>query len=279
MPEGNRVTSFVSWLGADSRGPTSIYFASDSRISWGNDPLVWDTGRKLFACRESPEIFGFTGYVLLPQSILTRASDFIDRRVLPPLASSSPAERAATLADIARIEVRSHTRPVADDFSLFYAARCGEGMPDRCSFRLFQVYCSARSREVTVHRISIPTVSSVLRTNGTGAESINHWIARWHASDQGRTSRAVFSAFCDSLRSKQDARSGGEPQLIGLYRHKNAQVFGVVTERGASFEGILGVDVPRQAGIEWRDEAFQRVKPDGSLLKAAQPHARPNQLR
>jgi hypothetical protein len=273
------VTSFVSWLGADSRGPTSIYFASDSRISWGNDPLAWDTGRKLFACRESPEMFGFTGYVLLPQSVLTRASDFIDRRIWSSLALSSPAERAAKLAEITRIEVRSHARPLAGDFSLFYAARSGEGMPDRCSFQLFQVHCSAGSREVTVHRVLVPTASSVLRTHGTGAESVNHWVARWHASDQGGTSRAVFSAFCDSLRAKQDARSGGEPQLIGLYRHKNAQVFGVVTERGPSFEGILGVEVPRQAGIEWRDEAFQRVKSDGSLLKAAQPHARPDQLR
>ena len=273
------MTSFVSWLGADSRGPTSVYFASDSRISWGNDPRAWDTGRKLFACRESPEIFGFTGYVLLPQSILTRASDFIDRRIWPSLASSSPVARAATLAEITRTELISHVQPIADDFSLFYAARTGEGMPDRCSFHLFQIHCRAVSREVTVNQVSIPTVSSVLRTHGTGAESIDHWAARWHASDQGGTSRAIFSAFCDSLRSGQDHRSGGEPQLIGLYRHKNAQVFGVVTERGASFEGILGVHVPRQAGIEWRDEGFQRVNPDGSRLRSAQPHTRPDQLR
>lgn len=273
------MTSFVSWLGADSRGPTSIYFASDSRISWGSDPLAWDTGRKLFACRESPEIFGFTGYVLLPQSILTRAADFIDRRIWPALASSDPAARAATLAELTRNEVAAHTRPIADDFSLFYAARSGEGMPDRSSFHLFQIHCSAYSRQVTVHNVLMPPVSSVLRTHGTGAESVNHWVARWQSSDQGGTSRAVFSAFCDSLRSKQDARSGGEPQLVGLYRQKNARVFGVVTAKGASFEGILGIQVPKQAGIEWRDEAFQRVNPDGSLLKAAQPHARPEQLR
>jgi hypothetical protein len=273
------VTSFVSWLGADSRGPTSIYFASDSRISWGRDPLAWDTGRKLFACRESPEIFGFTGYVLLPQSILARASEFIDRRIWPPLPSLSPTERAATLAVLTKKEVEAHMHPIAEDFSLFYAARSGEGMPDRCGFQLFQIHCNARSREITVHPVLMPSVSSVLLTHGTGAESINHWAARWQSSDQGGTSRAVFSAFCDSLSAKEDARSGGEPQLIGLYRHKNAQVFGVVTARGGSFEGILGVEVPRQAGIEWRDEAFQRVNPDGSLLKAAQQHARPGQLR
>ncbi len=273
------MTSFVSWLGADSRGPTSIYFASDSRISWGNDPRAWDTGRKLFASRESPEIFGFTGYLLLPQSILTRATDFIDRRIWPSLATCGPVSRAAMLAEMTRTELRSHSYTLADDFSMFYAARTGEGMPDRASFHLFQVHCSATSRKVDVHQVPIPKVSSVLRTHGSGAESIDHWAARWHASDQGGTSRAVFSAFCDSLRAKHDPRSGGEPQLAGIYRCENAHVFGVVTERGASFEGLLGVQVPKQAGIQWRDELFQRVNPDGSLLKAAQPHARPEQLR
>src|SRR5690606_38972360 len=118
---------------------------------------------------------------------------------------------------------------------------------DRSSFHLFQIHCSAYSRQVTVHNVLMPPVSSVLRTHGTGAESVNHWVARWQSSDQGGTSRAVFSAFCDSLRSKQDARSGGEPQLVGLYRQKNARVFGVVTAKGASFEGILGIQVPKQA--------------------------------
>ncbi|GEM_PF-3666029 len=31
------MTSFVAWLGADFRSPTSVYFASDSRLSWGTD--------------------------------------------------------------------------------------------------------------------------------------------------------------------------------------------------------------------------------------------------
>jgi hypothetical protein len=273
------VTSFVSWVGADSRGPSSIYFASDSRISWGTAPLGWDTGRKVFACRDSPEIFGYTGYVLLPSSILNRAVDFIDRKILRPLGDVSPEQRADDVAKLARAELTAHTAPINDDFTIFYAARLGDGMHPRASFRFFQLHCLSGTRIVTKHEIPIPCVSSVLRSHGTGAVEIDRWSARWDASDQGGTSRATFSAFCDALRGKADPRSGGEPQLVGLYRRGNGNVFGLVTQRGSSYEGILGVEVPSSARIEWRDESFQRVKQDGTVIKNAQRHARPAQLR
>ena len=50
------MTSFIAWLGVDSRGPTSMYFASDSRISWDKVPGVWDCGQKVFAANAGAEI-------------------------------------------------------------------------------------------------------------------------------------------------------------------------------------------------------------------------------
>ncbi len=267
------MTSFVAWLGVDSRGPTSIYFASDSRLSWGNDPRTWDSGRKLFACHSSPEMFGFTGYLLLPQSILTRVSDLIDRGLLPQLEDVSPIQRVEELAEITRLEVAAHRFPFADNFSLFYAARSGEGMSPKSVFHLYEVHCDAPTRTVRVFSIDMPHASSILLTHGTGKVAINEWTERWQRSDQGGTSRAVFSAFCDALRSGKDPGSGGEPQLVGLYRQDPAKMFGVVSSRGASVQGMLGLTFRSSVQLEWRDELFQRVHANGSLVKSAQLHA------
>ena len=59
------MTSLLAWVGVDSRHLSSIYLASDSRISWG-DVANWDFGRKLFASTKYPEIIGYVGDVLFP---------------------------------------------------------------------------------------------------------------------------------------------------------------------------------------------------------------------
>lgn len=49
------MTLLSSWLGVDSRHPSSIYILSDSRISWG-DKTKFDYGKKVFGCKNSPDI-------------------------------------------------------------------------------------------------------------------------------------------------------------------------------------------------------------------------------
>ena len=99
---------------------------------------------------------------------------------------------------------------------------------------------------------------------------------RWRTSSQGRTSRAIFSAFCDSLDSGEDPLTGGPPQHIGLYRKDTPQIFGIVYH-GSRF--LCGLPLPaeiRTDTIEWRDHLYQRV--DGetlSVLPGAQRHSRP----
>jgi len=56
------MTSLAVWTGADSRGPTSLNIASDSRIGWTTDRSVlyhWDHGKKIFASSAAPLIVGY----------------------------------------------------------------------------------------------------------------------------------------------------------------------------------------------------------------------------
>ena len=71
------VTSLLCWVGVDSRGPTSAYIATDSRITWGRRD-VWDLGRKTFAASRTPDIFGFSGGVLFPSLVLSQYVSALD---------------------------------------------------------------------------------------------------------------------------------------------------------------------------------------------------------
>src|SRR5688572_16192088 len=75
------MTSLIAWIGVDSHGLASAYFASDSRITWtGQEP--WDYGRKLFACQKYPHILGYCGDVLFPTQTLSQVADMIDSGLL-----------------------------------------------------------------------------------------------------------------------------------------------------------------------------------------------------
>ena len=149
-------------------------------------------------------------------------------------------------------------------------------MSPNSAFHLYEIHCEAQTRTVSLRTIPTPSVSSVLLTHGSGKAEVEDWTCRWRRSDQGGTSRAVFSAFCDALQADVDKRSGGEPQLVGLHLQGDAKLFGVVTKGGPSIQGTLqNGGMYFAAAIDWRDELFQRVRPDGSLVKSAQIHARP----
>jgi hypothetical protein len=82
------MTLLASWIGIDTHGPASIYIASDSRISWG-DKCTYDYGRKVFALRQSPDIFGYCGDVLFPSLVLSQILEMADSSLLFAEGSSS----------------------------------------------------------------------------------------------------------------------------------------------------------------------------------------------
>jgi hypothetical protein len=50
----------------------------------------------------------------------------------------------------------------------------------------------------------LPSQSDVIGTWGSGIAAFRHHYTRWRTSDVGGTSRAVFSAFADSIASGSD---------------------------------------------------------------------------
>lgn len=267
------MTSLVSWAGVDSRGPASIYIATDSRISWGPGS-TWDAGRKVFAGRSRPEVFGYVGDVLFPSLVLGQVADMVET----PLASDGPdaPARFQRIKDLLKSAFESLPASQRRAFQIAYARRQGEGM--EAQFRFFALSWSEsagwQSKEENVRGVSDSIVIW-----GSGSSTVQLWKERWNKSSQGGTSRAVFSSLCDAVGSGNDPLSGGAPQLVGLYRVGSARTIGVVHD-GRPFVYGLQVEPADHAGdrLEWRNRLFERCDARGSRLVSAQPHHSPRGL-
>lgn len=268
------MTSLVSWIAVDQNSPSAFYMASDSRISWGSSLARWDAGRKLFLCRRHPDIFGYTGDVVFPSLVLGQITEAADAGLLFGPSDNSENRHEKLSAAINASFGRSHNTPTSD-FRILHASRQNSG--DQARFHLWCLSYNSRANAWSDDRIAVPShQSALLVTMGTGAKSIKANAMRWEASDQAGTSRAIFGAFCDSIRSSADPLSGGVPQLVGMYHTRLPQPFGIVHDNHRYLHGFPLPSELEADAIEWRDELFQRI--DGKTLKTvqgAQRHVRP----
>jgi len=264
------MTAIAAWVGVDARSAASVYLASDSRISWSNGDH-WDFGRKLFASRRHPELLGYCGDVEFPSLLLGQIVDLIDSDAFfTP--HEDPRAKFQRIANMLRAALQTYPKQEQRTFSILYCTRAGVGMA--ASFHLATL---SWSKGVWAHGwVSMPQRSDLLVTLGSGAAQLRSTYEAWSQAQGERTSRSVFSAFCDSLGAAKDPTVGGAPQLVGLYRKGSAEHFGVI-DHGNRF--LLGLPVeasPTLDAVEWRNELFERCDWRTTVrLARAQPHARP----
>jgi hypothetical protein len=163
-------------------------------------------------------------------------------------------------------------------FSILHGGRQAERMD--AEFRMWQLSYSAATASTLANwtdtELEIETDhSSLIVALGSGGPAVETQKDALKIDPQGRTSRAVFWAFCDALKSKIDPLSGGAPQVVGLYRKGTPESFGVSYQGQRYFQGLSLPNGVRTDGVRWRDENFQHV--DGTtleLLPGAQRHSR-----
>ena len=273
---GAEMTSLVAWVGVDSRGPSSVYIATDSRITWDRVPHRWEHGRKTYCTSRSAEILGYVGNVFYPSSILPSVVELLD---LTP--------------DSASVQARQHEveRLIIDfwsdlprygltDVSIVHATRTGQGRS--CEFGVQVLRHVVRTNSWTAQQLPIPTTSGHIRFGdgvrgdlgalGSGGSSVESALKSWKDSDSGGTSRAVFGAFCESLSLGKDPASGGAPQLVGLDRINPAIRYGVRWGDRTYVCGIPMSQNPSLENIKYCYDLFQCVDFDGRLLEGAQRH-------
>jgi hypothetical protein len=275
------MTTLLSWLGVDSRAPSSVYLASDSRISFGSK-RQWDTGRKLFASKTMPEIFGYCGDVTFPIQVLGQIVEQIDNGLF----FSEQKEYLNKLEKVRGVvedSFRKLPKEYQRSFQILYVSRDNSGMASE--FFAAKISLDTQQKIVS-ENISLPLESGLIIGTGSGDASLRRWYNEWvgppHKDPDGinRTSRSVFSAFCDSLKSSDDPLSGGAPQLVGLYRIGPAKTFGVIHDEKRYFNGLPVENTTLLNGVEWRNRLFERCDGESmTLFRGAQKQPRPNTIK
>lgn len=262
------MTLLITWLGVDSRGPASIYVASDSRITWGKNNK-WDYGRKVFGFNEFPDILGYCGDVLFPSLVLPQMIDIADRGLL----FSKEATCKEKFEKIIKIIIRlfnDYPKDVLNSpFSIVHASR------DNKDF-----FCHIIKWDKKIGWIGeeaeFKDHSDKLFVLGSGKnEFLGKFKVYWESCNK-KTSRAVFHCFCDTLFNIKDKYCGGPPQLMGLYRIGNSRSFGIIIKRKRF---VYGIEIDKSMDfslLEWRNELFERCDgKTGLRLKGAQKQPNP----
>ncbi len=250
----------ITWLGVDSRGPASIYIASDSRITWekGNK---WDYGRKVFGFNKSPDILGYCGDVLFPTLVLPQIIEIADKGLLFSKKATCKEkfeiikERIITLfKDYPKNILRS---PI----SIVHASRDDKDF--FCHIIEWDKESGWKGKKANFY-----DHSNKLFVLGSGKSEFLNKFKAYCDSCNKKTSRAVFQCFCDTLFSIKDNYCGGLPQLMGLYRIGDSRCFGIVKGRKRF---VSGIEVKKSSNLnllDWRNERFERC--DGKTGKIVQ---------
>lgn len=268
------MTTLISWLGVDSRGPSSVYLASDSRISWPGGAR-WDMGTKIFSAAQKPELFGYCGDVIFPTQVLPKVCEQIDRLSQFSIDALFSQKVDWVLAAINEC-ISEYPSYLLEKFEILYISRVREGREATFHAALITSFPDV---SLNAEFLELPIESGLIERIGSGRASVKNWYSKWQNSDAQRTSRAVFGAFCDSLDSKADPRSGGAPQLIGLYRKGPPRLFGIIWKNERYRLGMRHSEGDVMDDVEWRNSNFERCDPKSMMvLEGAQKQPRPNNV-
>ena len=267
------MTTLISWMSVDSRGPSAIYVVTDSRITWGSQARRWDSGRKVFAAT-TPDVFGYCGDVLFPSLVLGQIIDLVGRGLLWT-SESDPEERHVALFKYLQTAYGRRQNAPDQAFTVVHAARRGSKM--KGEFMAWRIDYAPGGRGWTDVRLDTSDhgKSRVVVTLGSGSEPLNRELENWRASPQGATARSLFSAFCDTLEVAADPLTGGVPQIVSMDRKSEGKIFGFVADGQRYVHGSPISYSPAQESIEWVDRLFNRMSPKTlELLPGAQRQVR-----
>jgi hypothetical protein len=261
MSRSTAVTTIAAWAGHDQRGISSLNIVSDSRVTWlpSKRPQRWDRGRKTFACRTQPFIFGYWGDVGFPAMALPQVIETMDASLIRLV----PNRPYGAVGSLLRRVWLDYPTTLRSDSHILVAHRLGIGMRSVFSLAVFSYV--AETGTWTRTSPAMPSDSAKLLIEGSGAPAMRKAKQLWDASVHGNTSRAVYSAFCEGLRSGEDPNSGGGPQVVSLRRIGNGLTFGTVYNSQRYYAGARVRRTDVAPGVEWFNELYERV--DGSTMR------------
>jgi hypothetical protein len=218
----------------------------------------------------TPDIFCFSGDVRVPTQLLS----LLEKR---PGLSNNPLAPDRHYEFVEHLNGALSKAPMDHEpFLIVHGGRNGEGF--RASFQLWSLSWAKPTGVIDISE-KLPAQSVLAFAAGSGERAVIRHDLKWSRSEAGRTSRAVFSSFCDSLDEGSDRRSGGAPQLVGMFRMGMSESIGVIYHGHRYWRGVRDESSDHTVS-EWRNCLFERCDPSTlAVLTGAQRHGRPKSLR
>ena len=247
------MTLIVSWLSIDSRGPAALYMMSDSRISWKSTRKIeyWDYGKKVFAFKKSPDIIGYCGDVLFPMQIISHVVDVADSGILFDNIFTAEKRFERIKHKVKELLEPYPEKYLNTSFTILYGTRISKN-----EFACFELTWSKKNSWFD-KKLTYSQYSDKLYVLGSGSVEFNEKYKLYQNSEIGRTSRAIFQCFSDTLVNIKDEHCGGAPQFVGLYRIDNAINYGLIYKNKRFLSGIPVDNLGNFEQVEWRNELFE----------------------
>lgn len=271
------MTLLVGWIAVDTsnKQTTSIYIASDSRLSWDYQSK-YDSGKKILALKNTPDLIAYCGDVLFPLITLHKIADKDRNQLLFPSSCTNEEKRNIIFSEIENSFIGYPKQYIHGDIHFIHVTR-----QNKYDFLCTHFQWNPKTKW-KIDTIELPSLSHKIFSLGTGSYSFNQ---RYHEylqkSNNAKTSRCIFQCFCDWLSSVKDNRlwCGGAPQLIGLFNQGYGNDFGIIYEDSRYFSGQEvfyknGINLNR---IKWVNTNFENC--DGfTMLKQNDAQSQPNDM-
>jgi len=262
------MTTLIAWAAVDDCVTTAVYLASDSRITWGQAPYVWDYCRKLYTLNHYPDVLGFCGDAFFVPQVLSQIVFNMDNRI--GFSDNDSAEvKVQKIEDLLRQAIMLYPSQIRFPFDVLYFSISDE--------QEFVGYKITWRSDGILQRNLLPMrkKSDLIDILGSGKKAFfDIWTKK--SIDYEGTSRGIYTCLCDSIKAGKDTGTGGAPQLVGIYRNKQVNTFGVIDEDGNTFLNGMSIISTQAPTIEWRNHLFERCDPNTrKLLERAQAQPRP----
>ena len=250
----------------DTHGVTSSYIISDSRFTWQNNHK-FDSGKKVFASKKFPEIFGYAGDVLFPYIVLSQIIEMIDSGVLLTEQMTCD-EKHKIIQNQIELSLSNYPdelggRPI----QIIHISRETIFKKYPSFHHYYMSYDSKNGWDCSEQEL--PDKSGIIMVKGSGASIFNTNYHKFQNTKSADTSRNVYQCFVESLRHIDDKNSacGGSPQLVGLIRKPDS--FGI--NYGIIYKYkryLLGMEVPDESNFQdvpWRNMLFEISDGDSKM--------------
>lgn len=255
------MTLIAAWIGVDCKKSggqiSSIYFAADSRFSWGNTKSSpkYDEGMKVFCSLQHPYIFAYCGDVLFPLHTLERVTYKIDCDLFFEQTDNNFLKKLLSIRTEIESSLMNYPNP-KPSFSILFASR-----ESYYSFHLGEI--KSDKGNISCEEIRLPNKSQIVYIGGSGKsnfKSVEKQLMKERNPNEG-TSRFCFHCVAKTIKDHDSPTVGGAPQLVGLYRKGNGIIFGIEYERERYILGKRTNFMPEYLHIEWRNSNFERINP------------------